>query len=240
MAARGPLATSGRSSDVTVSRSKGHGLPKDHAGDAADALGKKKLQNQKITYAITSFAKDVATKGKISQCILTMQVVLLLCRQQSGDFMCQPGTSTLCGVPSLEDCLITNHLRGDVDSIALGSNIGLQYRQIQKPQNEPSGTPFEKITSIRIVTWHPVRSHTCQVMRSGNDHGAVGRHEHNSSCRADAICHCTHTDHISRAVDSLPNGDTPPQLGSSCIPHIFQHRSWTIPFGPIRYDSDNP
>ena len=208
-AARGPLATSVRSSDVTVSRSQGHGLPTDHAGDAADALGKKKLQNHKnrITYAINSFAKDVATKGKISQCILTMQVVLLLCCQQRGEIACQPGTSTLCGVPPLEDCLITNHLQGEVDSSALGSNIGLQYHQIQKPQNEPFGTPFEKITSIRIVTWHPVRSHTCQVMRSGHDHGAVQT--------------------IYPGLWTL----CPTEIRPSLVHHA--HRSWTITFGPI-------
>ena len=200
--ARGPLAIRRGPSDVTVSGSKGSGLLGDHAGDAADALGKRKLQNHRnrITYAINSFAKDVATKGKISQRILTMQVVFLLCREQSGEIMCQLGTSTLCGVPPLEECLINNHLQGDTGSIALGSKIGLQYRQT-KPQNEPSGNPFEKTTSIRTVTRHPVRSHTCQVLYSGDDLGAAGHHEYNSSCRADATCHCTHIDHISTVPD---------------------------------------
>ena len=216
-AARGPLATSDRSSDVTVSRSNGHGLSSDHGGDAADALGKKKLQNHKnrITYAINSFAKDVATKGKISQCILTMQVVLMLCCQQGGEITCQPGTSTLCGAPPLGDWLITNHLRRGFDSGALGSNFGFQYQQIQNLQNEPSGTLFEKITSICIGARHPARLHTCQAMHSGHAYGAVGRHEHNPTCCVDAMCHRMHTDPISMAVDSLPNGDTPPQLGSS-------------------------
>ena len=149
-AARGPLATCDRSSDVTVSRSNGHGLPSDHAGDAADALRKKKLQNHKnrITYAINSFAKDVATKGKISQCILTIQVVLLLCCQQRGEITCQPGTSTLCGVPPLEDWLITNHLRGGVDSGALGSNFGFQYQQIQKLQNDDYSFPQRSVCGV--------------------------------------------------------------------------------------------
>ena len=210
-AARGPLATCDRSSDVTVSRSNGHGLPLDHAGDAADALGKKKFQNHKnrITYAINSFAKDVATKGKISQCILTMQVVLLLCCQQRGEITCQPGTSTLCGVPPLEDWLITSHLRGGVDSGALGSHFGFQYEQIQKLQNEPFGPPFEKITPIRIVTWHPVRLHTCQAMHS--IHAAQRRY-------APTARFSTHTTHI---------------------PTPIMDESLRVNFVPFRYDSDN-
>ena len=155
----------------------------------------------------------------------------MLCCQQGGEITCQPGTSTLCGVPPLGDWLITNHLRRGFDSGALGSNFGFQYQQIQKLQNEPSGTLFEKITSICIVARHPARLHTCQAMHSGHAYGAVGRHEHNPTCCADAMCHCMHTDPISMAVDSLPNGDTPPQLGSSRTPHMSQSRSWTNPFG---------
>ena len=157
----------------------------------------------------------------------------MLCCQQGGEITCQPGTSTLCGVPPLGDWLITNHLRGGFDSGAQGSNFGFQYQQIQKLQNEPSGTLFEKITSICIVARHPAQLHTCQAMHSGHAYGAVGRHERNPTCCVDAMCHCMHTDPISMAVDSLPNGDTPPQLGSSRTPHIFQSRSWTNPFGSI-------